>query len=130
MLLLANPDPVNGVALAELYQRAHKVDIRPRNFGYSKLDKLLVEKSAALGLAVAIRSIRQVDVSREIVLMTINSSTPQPKLDPALRKLQRVVCFWIHVMKTKFSVSRFWRSWSEYETILHNSKLIFDLVSV
>ena len=54
VLLLANPDPVNGVALAELYQRAHKVDIRPRDFGYSKLDKLLVEKSAALGLAVEI----------------------------------------------------------------------------
>ena len=52
VLLLANPDPVNGVALAELYQRAHKVDIRPRDFGYSILDKLLVEMSAALGLAV------------------------------------------------------------------------------
>ena len=56
MLLLANPDPVNGVALAELYQRAHKVDIRPRDYGYSKLDKLLVEKSAALGLAVEVES--------------------------------------------------------------------------
>lgn len=46
--------------------------------------------SAYVGLAVTVRSIRQVDSSREIVLMTINSSTPQPMSDSSLRELQDV----------------------------------------